>query len=93
MTSMKYVREFNEVKALGNIANYPNANTPLVDFWNGDPLPRWNGGIRGPDVNSDVGESARLFCARQPGHRRHPDGHLRGQVLLQFLAAEHGHRQ
>ena len=62
LTSMKWVREFNEVKALGNIANYPNANTPLVDFWNGDPLPRWNGGIRGLMVNSDVGESARLFA-------------------------------
>ena len=62
LTSMKYVREYNEVKALGNIARYPNSDTALVDFWNGDPLIRWNGGIRGLMVNRDVGESARLFA-------------------------------
>jgi hypothetical protein len=62
LTSMKYVREYNEVKALGSLANYPNANTALVDFWNGDPLIRWNGGIRGLMANKDVGESARLFA-------------------------------
>ena len=62
LTSTKYVREYNEVKALGNIANYPNANTALVDFWNGDPLPRWNGAIRGITANNDVGETARLFA-------------------------------
>lgn len=62
LTSMKYVREYNEVKAIGNAATYPNANTALVDFWNSDPLPKWNGALRGLAANSDVGESARLLA-------------------------------
>jgi len=62
MTSMKYVREYNEVKAIGNAATYPNANTALVEFWNSDPLPKWNGALRVISANSDVGESARLLA-------------------------------
>jgi hypothetical protein len=62
MTSTRYVREYDEVKAAGSIAAYPNANTAVADFWNTDPLQRWNGALRGIASSSDVGESARLFA-------------------------------
>jgi hypothetical protein len=62
LTSMRYVREYNEVKAAGSAAAYPNPNTAVADFWNTDPLQRWNGALRGIAVSMDVGESARLFA-------------------------------
>jgi hypothetical protein len=62
LTSMPYVRDYNEVKAAGSAAAYPNGHTAVSDFWTTDPLPRWNGGMRGLTANNDVGETARLFA-------------------------------
>jgi hypothetical protein len=62
LNSSRYVHEYNEVKAVGSSTAYPGPNSAVSDFWNADPLQRWNGAIRGIMVNSDVGESARLFA-------------------------------
>lgn len=64
MTSQQYVREYNEVKAVGNIAAHPNANTDMARFWSGNFITQWNETLRQiADARvSGLGDSARLFA-------------------------------
>jgi hypothetical protein len=46
LRSQRYVREYNEVKAVGNIAAHPNATTDLARFWSGNFVVQWNETLR-----------------------------------------------
>jgi hypothetical protein len=64
ITSKQYLREYNEVKALGNSSAHPNANTEVARFWSVNFVAQWNEAVRGI-VGAhvpDIGDSARLFA-------------------------------
>jgi hypothetical protein len=66
LTSAAYLRDYNEVKALGArlSATRTPAQTDLAYFWAGNYIAQWNGAIRSiVDARKmDVGERARLFA-------------------------------
>jgi hypothetical protein len=64
LTSQRYLRDYNEVKALGNAAAHPNSTTDLARFWSGNFLTQWNEALRQiADARlSAIGDSARLFA-------------------------------
>ena len=64
LKSARYAREYDEVKALGNAAAHPNAQTDLALFWSGNFVAQYNEAMR-QIANAqllDVGDSARLFA-------------------------------
>lgn len=64
MESTKYAREYDEVKARGNINAHPNSETDVTRFWSGNFVAQWNEATR-QIANAqllDIGDSARLFA-------------------------------
>ena len=66
MDSGKYVREYDEVKALGNINSTARtkAQTDLANFYTDNFLALWERTLRGianTNINN-IGDSARLFA-------------------------------
>lgn len=66
LTSITYLREYNEVKLLGalNSTTRTPAQTDLARFWSGNFIAQWNEAIRGIAGTHifDIGDSARLFA-------------------------------
>jgi hypothetical protein len=66
LTSGKYLRDYNEVKALGSINSTARTQeqTDLALFYSDNFLVQWQGTLRGiVDANiDDIGDSARLFA-------------------------------
>ena len=65
MTSKQYLREYNEVKAMGSSASTDRsaAQTDLAYFWSDNFVAQWNRALRGiADNMTDIGDSARLFA-------------------------------
>jgi hypothetical protein len=64
MLSQTYTREYDEVKALGNAAAHPNAQTNLARFWSGNFVAQWNEAARriASAQQIGVGDNARLFA-------------------------------
>ena len=64
MTSTRYAREFDEVKALGNAASHPNATTDVARFWSVNFIPQWNEAMRqiANAKGLTIGDSARMFA-------------------------------
>ena len=64
MQSVTYFREYEEVRALGDVDAHPNAQTNLARFWSGNFFAQWNDVLRQVAINNslDVGDSARLFA-------------------------------
>ena len=66
LTSAAYLRDYNEVKALGGrvSATRTPAQTDLAYFWAGNYVSQWNGALRSiADARKmDIGDSARLFA-------------------------------
>lgn len=64
MTSTKYAREFDEVKALGSAAAHPNATTDVARFWSVNFGAQWNETMRqlANAKGLTVGDSARIFA-------------------------------
>lgn len=71
MTSQKYLREYNEVKAVGAVGSHPAngacpapANTDMARFWSGNFVAQWNQVAR--DIALDrqlaIGDTARLLA-------------------------------
>src|SRR4029434_7332857 len=64
MTSMKYAREFDEVKTIGDSTAQTNAQQTMGRFWSGKFVAQWNEATRRiaiANVNN-IGDSARLFA-------------------------------
>jgi hypothetical protein len=64
MTSTKYAREFDEVKAIGSSTAPTNAQQTVGRFWSGNFIAQWNEALQRialANVNN-VGDSARLFA-------------------------------
>jgi hypothetical protein len=64
MKSMVYVREYDEVKALGDSAAQSAAQLTVGRFWSGNFVAQWNEALQriaNANVNN-VGDSARLFA-------------------------------
>ena len=64
MTSTRYAREFDEVKALGSAASHPNATTDVARFWSVNFIPQWNEAMRqiANAKGLTIGDSARMFA-------------------------------
>jgi PAP2 superfamily len=66
LTSSAYLRDYNEVKALGALGSTKRtpAQTDLAYFWGGNFVSQWNGALRSiVDARKmDLGDSARLFA-------------------------------
>jgi hypothetical protein len=71
MTSQKYLREYNEVKALGAVGSHPAngvcpapANTDMAQFWSGNFVAQWNQVARdiALDRQLSIGDTARLLA-------------------------------
>jgi hypothetical protein len=66
LTSARYTRDFNEVKALGSLTSTARTQeqTYLAYFFADNPILMWNRGLRGIAVarKLDIGRSARLFA-------------------------------
>jgi hypothetical protein len=71
LTSEKYLREYNEVKAVGAVASHPAvaacpapANTDTARFWAGNFVAQWNEATRliALDRQLPLGETARLLA-------------------------------
>jgi hypothetical protein len=65
LTSMQYVRDYNEVKALGEFSAHDNANTDVARFWSGNFPFQWNEAARQiADSNEllTLGDRARLLA-------------------------------
>ena len=63
MNSVRYFREYEEVKALGSASAHPNLQTDFALFWS-DFWVQWNEVLRQLATNKSltVGDSARLFA-------------------------------
>jgi hypothetical protein len=64
MTSTKYAREFEEVKAIGSSTAPTDAQQTVGRFWSGNFVAQWNEAMRriaSANLNN-VGDSARLFA-------------------------------
>ena len=97
MDSRQYLREYNEVKEKGSIANHPTtgacpapADTDLARFWAGNFVVQWNQAAR--DIALDRQLSTRrhgaIARANQPRRGGRGNRRLGLQVLLQLLAAD-----
>ena len=64
LTSMTYVRDYIEVKAIGRDTVHTNPTTDLTRFWAGNFTLQWNDAIRQVAENhlSTLGERARLLA-------------------------------
>jgi hypothetical protein len=64
LTSRRYAREYDEVKAVGNINAHPNSTTDMARFWSGNFFAQWNEALRQiSDARiHDINDSARLFA-------------------------------
>ena len=66
LTSAAYLRDYNEVKALGGrvSATRTPTQTDLAYFWAGNYVSQWNGALRSiaEARKMDIGDSARLFA-------------------------------
>ena len=66
LTSAEYLRDYNEVKALGGrmSATRTPAQTDLAQFWSGNYIAIWNGALRAivEAQPADIGNNARLFA-------------------------------
>jgi hypothetical protein len=64
LTSRQYARDYDEVKAIGNIAAHPNATTDMARFWTGNYVVQWNETMRqiAEAHLTSIGDSARLFA-------------------------------
>ena len=64
MNSTVYVREYDEVKAKGNINAHPNAQTDMARFWSGNFVVQYNESLRQiSDARGlNVGDAARVFA-------------------------------
>jgi len=66
LTSLKYARDYNEVKAMGALNNSSRTpeQTDIAQFWGGNTPVLWNGVLR--DIAAahvdNIGDSARLFA-------------------------------
>jgi hypothetical protein len=64
MNSVRYAREFDEVKAQGSAASHPNDKTDMARFWSGNFVSMWNEALRqvaGTQLVS-IGDRARLMA-------------------------------
>lgn len=61
---MRYAREFDEVKTLGNAAAHPNATTDKARFWSVNFAAQWNETMRqlANKKQLSIGDSARMFA-------------------------------
>ena len=66
LSSVAYAREYNEVKALGSLANSSRTpeQTDLARFWLANPFHTWHATVRSiAEAHvADVGDQARLFA-------------------------------
>jgi len=64
LRSMKYAREYDEVKKLGNAAAHPNATTDVARFWSVNFGAQWNETMRqlANKKQLSIGDSARMFA-------------------------------
>jgi len=64
LKSVKYAREFDEVKELGNAAAHPNDTTDVARFWSVNFGAQWNETMRqlADKKQLSIGESARMFA-------------------------------
>ena len=64
MTSTRYLREYDEVKAIGSSAAHPNDRTDLARFWSVNFVAQWNEALRQiADAQlTEIGDSARLLA-------------------------------
>jgi hypothetical protein len=66
LTSAEYLRDYNEVKALGSrrSTTRTQAQTDLAYFWAGNYVEQWNRALRDISVkrSMEIGDSARLFA-------------------------------
>lgn len=64
MTSMTYVREYDEVKRIGTLPKPPGADEDLARFWAGNYVAQWNEALRQiSDAQSlSSSDAARLFA-------------------------------
>jgi hypothetical protein len=64
LSSMQYVRDYNEVKAIGELSAHTNPNTDLARFWSGNFPFQWNEAVRQIADNhlTTLGDRARLLA-------------------------------
>jgi hypothetical protein len=66
LTSGRYLRDYNEVKALGSASSVDRtpAQTDLAHFWSANFVAQWNATMRALAAQhlSDLGDTARLFA-------------------------------
>ena len=64
LNSVRYFREYEEVKILGSASAHPNLQTDFARFWSGAFWAQWNEVLRqlGTSQSLNVGDSARLFA-------------------------------
>lgn len=64
LNSVTYLREYEEVKARGNVHAHPNSETDVARFWSGNFGAQFNGVMRqiANAQGLSVGDSARLFA-------------------------------
>jgi len=64
MSSTAYVREYDEVKAEGNVNAHPNSTTDLARFYSGNFVVQYNESMRqiAEARGLNVGDAARLFA-------------------------------
>ena len=95
LTSRRYARDFNEVKALGSNddSTRTTEQNDTAVFYAGNPTVQFTAALRDQaDVrNLDIVESARMFAAVQMSLADASDRRLVHQVPLRLLAADHGY--
>jgi hypothetical protein len=64
LRSTRYLRDYNEVKALGLATAHPNENTDVARFWSGNFIAQWNQTMRqlAEAHLTDISDSARMFA-------------------------------
>jgi hypothetical protein len=64
LNSVRYAREYEEVKTLGSASAHPNVETDFALFWSGAFWVQWNEVLRQLAISQSlsVGDSARLFA-------------------------------
>ena len=95
LTSRRYTRDYNEVKALGR--NVGSSRTPeqtaIAAFYIENAVVYWNRTLRSLTDRyiKDVGESARLFALVNVGDDRRSPDLVAVEDSIQLLAADHRH--
>jgi hypothetical protein len=93
LTSSRYTRDFNEVKALGGvISERTTEQTDTALFYSGNPLIQFNAALRDQVIvrELDIVDAARMFAAVDMSLGRWSHFDLVLEVRLRFLAADHG---